>query len=133
MEAGDEASLRRALELDPGRADAAVPLARALLARGERDAARAALDGIAGNFAADGLRARMRLEDALEPDVSEAFAALDTGDTQRGLELLEQAIRESQDGARDDLRQVMVGVFDELGPEDQLSREFRRRLASALY
>jgi putative thioredoxin len=133
VEAGDEASLRRALELDPGRADAAVPLARALLARGERDAARTALDGIAGNFAADGLRARMRLEEAADPDVSEAFAALDSGDTERGLELLEQAIRDSQDGARDDLRQVMVGVFDELGPEDPLSREFRRRLASALY
>ena len=34
--AGDEASLRRALELQPGRADAAVALARLLHRRGER-------------------------------------------------------------------------------------------------
>ena len=37
--AGDEASLRRALELEPGRADAAVALAEQLFARGERDEA----------------------------------------------------------------------------------------------
>ena len=36
---GDEASLRRALELEPGRADAAVPLARLLHRRGEPDEA----------------------------------------------------------------------------------------------
>src|SRR3954466_14890303 len=37
--AGDEASLRRAVELEPTRADAAVPLARTLLARGDTDEA----------------------------------------------------------------------------------------------
>src|SRR4051794_3713535 len=36
---GDEASLRRAVELEPGRAEAAVPLARILLERGEREEA----------------------------------------------------------------------------------------------
>src|SRR5438067_7251400 len=59
---GDEASLRRALELEPGRADAAVPLARLLLARGERDAALAVLDDVRESFQAEGLAARIRLE-----------------------------------------------------------------------
>ena len=53
---GDEASLRQAVELDPGRADAAVPLARLLHARGEADEAAAILAPVSGSFAADGLR-----------------------------------------------------------------------------
>src|SRR5215204_2204668 len=37
VRSGNEEDLRRALELEPGRADAAVPLARMLAARGERE------------------------------------------------------------------------------------------------
>src|SRR3954453_21830929 len=40
VETGDEAALRRALELEPRRADAAVALARLLLGRGGADEAR---------------------------------------------------------------------------------------------
>ena len=132
VEAGDEQSLRRALELQPGRADAAVPLARMLHARGEGEAALQVLENVTGSFAAQGLAARIRLESNGQPDLGEAFRALDSGDTERGLELLEEAVRTDGD-ARDDVRQVMVGTFEELGPEHPLSREFRRRLASALY
>jgi putative thioredoxin len=129
--AGDEASLRRALELQPGRADAAVALARLLHARGDTEEAAELVRALPG-FAAEALAARLRLEAAGEPDLSEAFAALDAGDTERALELLQTAL--SADGeARDNVRRVMVGVFDELGPEDPLAREHRRRLASALY
>jgi putative thioredoxin len=129
---GDETALRRALELEPGRTDAAVALARLLHARGDRDAALELVDAIAGDFGAEGLAARIRLEAAGDPDLSDAFAALDAGDTERGLELLEAAV--AADGAaRDDVRRVMVGVFDELGAEHPLAREFRRRLAAALY
>jgi len=129
---GDEAALRRALELSPGRADAAVPLARMLRARGEDDEALTLLANVAGSFAADGLAARIRLERAGEPDLTAAFAALDRGDHAAALEELVTTV--AADGAaRDDVRQVMVGVFDELGPEHDLAREYRRRLASALY
>ena len=41
---GGEADLRRALELEPGRADAAVPLARLLADAGDREGALAVLD-----------------------------------------------------------------------------------------
>lgn len=130
--AGDEAGLRRALELEPRRADAAVPLARILHARGERDAALEVLGGVTGSFAADGLAARIRLED--DPDVAEAFAALDRGDAETGLDGLIAATGAATDGdRRNDLRRAVVGVLDELGVEHPLARESRRKLAAALY
>ena len=139
VEQGDETSLRRALELEPTRADAAVPLARMLRERGETDEALRILSRVPGSFAADGLAARIGLEQAVaraeQPSALElraAFAALDAGDHQRALDLLIGALR-SADGARDDVRRVVVGILDELGVEHPLAREFRRRLASALY
>jgi putative thioredoxin len=136
---GDEASLRRANELEPTRADAAVPLAKILKDRGEIDEALSVLARVPGSFAADGLTARIGLEAAARngtqpsvPDLSEAFAALDAGDPERGLDLLLDALP-SSDGARDDVRRIVVGVLDELGVEHPLARSARRRLASALY
>ncbi len=130
--AGDEASLRRALELEPARADAALALARMLHARGEPDAALERLDNIAGSFPADGLSARIRLEgqDAVATD--DALRALDAGEHARALDLLIDALP-SADGHRDDLRRVIVAILDELGVEHPLAREGRRRLATALY
>src|SRR6185295_15422085 len=52
---GDEQSLRRALELEPGNAAAAAGLARALLQRGETQEALDFVDRIEGDFAAEGL------------------------------------------------------------------------------
>jgi putative thioredoxin len=129
---GDEASLRAALELEPGRSDAAVPLARALIARGEAEEARQLLTDVPGSFAAEGLIARIVLEESGQPDLSEAFAALDKGDHQRALDLLLGSLT-TADGARDDIRRVIVGILEELGVEDPLARESRRRLAAALY
>jgi putative thioredoxin len=131
--AGDEASLRQALELEPTRADAAVPLAKLLLARGESDEALEILRRVPGSFAADGLAARIELERSTPaPDVAQALAAWDKNDRARALELLLDALP-SADGARDDIRRVVVGILDELGVEDPLARQARRRLASALY
>jgi putative thioredoxin len=128
---GDEASLRRALELEPTRADAAVALARILLARGEEEEALEVLRRVPKSFGAEGLVARIELERSSEPDLTEAFAALDAGDQERALDLLIAALP-SSDGARDDIRRVVVGVLEELGVEHPLARESRRRLASAL-
>src|SRR4051812_18557481 len=103
--AGDEASLRRAVELEPRRADVAVPLARMLFARGERKEALRLLDPIAGSFQADGLRARARLEDTgaelgpVAPAVTDAFAALDAGERERAIDLLLEAMP-SADGRK---------------------------------
>ena len=130
---GDEDSLRRAVELEPSRADAVVPLARILRERGEADEALALLREVPGSFAADGLAARISLEQGgLGLNLQEAFTALDDGDHERALDLLIGALP-SADGARDEIRRVVVGILDELGVENPLARESRRRLASALY
>ena len=134
---GDEQALRRALELEPTRADAAVPLAKLLYARGESDAAAAILQGVSNSFAAEGLLARIELEQAGAGELQEAFAALDAGATERGLDLLIDAIATADgttaDGAKDEIRKIVVGVLDELGVESELARTARRRLATALY
>ncbi len=129
---GDEASLRQALELEPTRADAAVALSRLLIARGEEDEALIVLRRVPRSFAADGLAARIELGRRTEPDLSEAFSALDAGDAERALDLLIAALP-SADGAKDDIRRVIVGILEQLGVENPLARESRRRLASALY
>jgi putative thioredoxin len=136
--AGDEASLREALAIDPSHAGAATGLARILLARGETDDAVALLDSLNGDFLAAGLLARTRLaadngaaggDSALGP----AFAAWDEGNHAAALESLQQALTAESDPERRDLiRQVMVGIFTELGADHELAREHRRRLAAAL-
>ena len=122
---GDEASLRRALELEPGRADAAVPLARLLIARGDLDDAQALLEAVHGSFQADGLAARVRLARAGE--LPDALAAFDAGDQERGFELALAAL------PNEDARLLIVGELDRLGPESQLARDTRRRLAAVLF
>lgn len=127
---GDEAALRKALQLEPGRADAAVPLARLLMSRDEREEAATILDRVSGSFEADGLAARLRLEDAGE--VTEALTALDEDELERGLHLLLAAIG-AGNGQREDVRRVIVGELHALGPEHPLARQTRRKLAATLY
>ena len=130
--AGDEPSLRRALEVEPTNAEAKVKLAELLFERGEREEAAELVRNVAGSFRAEGLAARIRLEDQDAVDLSAAFAALDEGDRERALELLIGAIP-SADGHRDDVRRVVVAILDALGVDDPLARDARRRLAAALY
>ena len=132
VEAGDEASLRRALELEPANGAAAVALARLLRGRDEDDEALRILDNAPGHFGAEGLASRIRLERADDVDLDDVFAALDAGDRQAALDGLIAAIG-SSNGHRDDLRRAVVGVLDELGVDDPLARDARRRLATALY
>jgi putative thioredoxin len=132
VEEGDEESLRSALAIEPGRADAAVPLAGLLHRRGESDEALSVLDNVAGSFSADGLASRIRLESADDIDLAEALRALDDGDTKRTVDLLIAALP-SADGYKDDVRRLVVGILDDLGVEHPLARDARRRLAAALY
>ena len=128
----DEASLRQALQLEPGRADAATRLAAMLHSRGEAEEALEVLSHVHGSFAADGLAARIRLEAVGAPDLAAALAVLDGGNKAQGLSDLIAAIRPSRP-ERDDIRRVVVGILDALGPGDPLTASARSRLASALY
>jgi putative thioredoxin len=125
---GDEQSLRRALEVDPDHAVARRELARLLLRRGEAEEALALLDGAGADFVADGLAARARM--AGDEDLTPAFEAWDRGDHATALELLHAALSDPEH--RDAVRRVMVAIFTELGADDPLAREYRRRLSAAL-
>ena len=142
-QAGDEASLRRALELDPRHTDAARALGQLLVRRGELSEAQTVLAPFEHDYVAAGLAARAHLATADgRPDgdgadtrgelLSYAFAAWDAGDHARALEALQQAVAESPPADRDLVRRVMVAIFTELGPDHELAREHRRRLAAAL-
>jgi putative thioredoxin len=128
VESGDEAALRRALEVEPGHAVARRELGRVLLRRGETEEALELLEGTDGDFVAAGLAARARLSD--DSDLAPAFEAWDEGDHARALELLQAALADPE--RRDLVRRVMVAIFTELGAEHPLSREHRRRLSAAL-
>jgi putative thioredoxin len=136
-EAGDEDSLRKALELDPRNAQAAVGLGRILLGRAETEQALELLQPFPHDFVADGLAARAELSASANgsgPDELQlAFAAWDEGNPEQALEHLQTVLAGEQDPARkDELRRVMVAIFTELGADHPLAREHRRRLAAAL-
>ena len=130
MAAGDEESLRRALELEPTRRDARVELAQLLFDRGERDEALQLIDGLEGDFTAEGLAARIRLEQ--EPGYAEAFKLLDAGKREEALDALIAAIP-SSDGLQDDIRRAVVGILSTYEQGDPTAREYRMKLSSALY
>jgi putative thioredoxin len=130
-EAGDEDSLRKALEEDPRHAPAAIGLGRLLIGRGDDDEALELLRNFPHDFVADGLAARAELSG--DEELEAAFSAWDEGNPEEALEKLQAVLAAEQDPERkDQLRRVMVAIFTELGADHPLAREHRRRLAAAL-
>jgi putative thioredoxin len=135
LEAGDEESLRKIVDKEPANVDANFALAQIHYRRGENDAALERLRNVTGGFRHDGLAARIELEREDLPAVSEAFAALDDGELEDGLDKLLAVLADGElsAGDRERVRKVIVAVLDELGVEHPLARESRRKLAAALY
>lgn len=132
LAAGDELSLREASELEPRRADIAVALARKRLERGAEDDALSAVEGHEGDFAAEGIAARIGL--SKNGVAAEAFEALDRDETSAALDaLLAQLDKTDEDAAREQLRRAVIGILAGLGPADPTARIYRRRLATALF
>jgi putative thioredoxin len=133
---GDELSLREASELEPLRADVAVALGRARLARGAEEEALEAVEGHPDDFAAQGIAARVML--GKEGIGADAFAALDRGEREAALDgLLDELGALGTNGeapadARDLLRQAFVGILSEGDQGDPSARDYRRRLSAAL-
>jgi putative thioredoxin len=133
LAAGDELSLREAHELEPGRADIAVALAQRRLERGAETEALEAVRGIEGDFAAEGIAARVALSEAGAG--AEAFAALDRGEREAALDALLEELAQAPPDAeerRDLLRRAIVGIISAGDPADPSARDYRRRLATAL-
>jgi putative thioredoxin len=66
-------------------------------------------------------------ESVEDPELRDALAA---NDYARAFELL---LGRLDDGNRDEIRELMVALFGELGHEHPLTVQYRRRLATALY
>ncbi|MDQ2622582.1 MAG: thioredoxin domain-containing protein [Actinomycetota bacterium] len=129
---GDEAGLREALEMEPGNKPAILALTRLLLGRGDTAEALELAEPLAGtDFELAGLAARARLAQG-DDSPDEAFAAWDSGDHDRALELLQSEVEGAEPDRRELLRQVMVGCFTELGPASETAAAHRRRLAALL-
>ncbi len=130
---GDEAALRRALELDPRHSDARRALGGLLVRNGQHQQALEALKPVVGDFVAEALRARAELELSGETGLPPAFEAWDRGDYGSALELMQEALSGAAEPERREvLRRLMVGLFNELGADHPLAREHRRRLSAAL-
>src|SRR6201996_4875546 len=137
LAAGDELSLREALELEPRRADIAVALAKARLARGAEAEALEAVENFPEDFAAAGIAARVKLSQAgVAP---EAWSSLEAGNRTEALDALLSALSENGDATddldpgerRDLIRRAIIGVLSDLDPADPEARTYRRKLSAA--
>jgi putative thioredoxin len=143
LAAGDELSLREAHELEPRRADIAVALAQARLARGAEAEALEAVEAFPDDFGAAGIAARVKLAEAgVAP---EAWTALDKGDRTAALDALLEALSSANgasgggggdtldpDVRRDLIRRAAIGILADLDPADPTTRDYRRKLSAAL-
>ncbi|MCB0996220.1 MAG: tetratricopeptide repeat protein [Acidimicrobiales bacterium] len=116
--AGDEASLRQALELDPANADIIVALAAVLIDAGRGEDALALLEKIPETAETRHLAAIARTGGGA-PAGDDLTAKLDN--------LLDR-VRDD-----DDARQEYLDLLELLGPDDPRTAEYRRRLSSALF
>jgi thioredoxin len=86
------------------------------------------LDELTGPSASERLVAELEATGELP----EVLAALEQGDHERALELLLAEIGAAQDGQREHLLGLMVGLFGDLGPEHPLTISYRRQLAATV-
>ncbi len=119
VEKGDEASLRRALELEPDHPRAVLGLARVLLDRAEPEAALEVLARLPESPESRALAAEARLAQANVDVTDDVSSVLD------GL----------LDRVRDDeaARQEFVDLLETLGPEDPRTAQYRKALAARLF
>jgi putative thioredoxin len=114
--AGDESSLRKALEIDPGNEDAIVALAELFVAAGDGEQALELLERIPESERTRRVAAVARLGDA----------PLDDYDAK----LSELLSRVKED---DDARQEFVDILELMGPDDPRTAQYRRRLTAQLF
>jgi putative thioredoxin len=121
IDSGDEASLRRALELDPDNEAAIVGLAELLVEKGGREEALELLERIPETPETRRVGALARVGDT-------GGEVPDDGDIERRLVSLLDAVK-----ADGDARQQYLDLLELLGPDDPRTGQYRRELASRIY
>ena len=116
LEAGDEASLRQALDMQPDSEDVIVALAELLVADGRNDEALALLARIPETDLTRHIAALARVN--LPPD----------DDHDATLTALLERVKDD-----DEARQQFVDILELMGPHDPRTAQYRRQLASRLY
>lgn len=116
IDAGDEASLRQALVLEPGNEDVIVPLAQLLVDQGHGEEALALLARVPESDRTRHVAAAARVGSAPQDD----YDAELTG-------LLEQV------KADDEARQRFVDILELMGPDDPRTAQYRRQLTARLF
>ncbi|HZN14472.1 MAG TPA: tetratricopeptide repeat protein [Acidimicrobiales bacterium] len=114
--AGDEASLRKALELDPAHAEGVVGLAELLVNRGDSEEALALLARIPETTETRRVAALARTGDVETDDIGGKLDAL--LDRVKG---------------NDEARQEFVDLLELLGPDDPRTAEYRKALTARLF
>jgi putative thioredoxin len=118
--AGDEASLRRALELEPDHPQAVVRLARLLVEKGEPEEALSLVGRIPETAESRQVAAEARL------------ASQQVEVTPEGVDgLLDRLLERVKDD--DDARQEFVDLLETLGPDDPRTAHYRKALAARLF
>lgn len=116
IEAGDEASLRQALTLDPGNEDAIVALGDILVEQGNAEEALALLARIPETDRTRKVAAAARLSTRPADDFdSQLTGLLDTVKTD------------------DEARQQFIDILEMMGPEDPRTSQYRKQLTARLY
>jgi len=118
--AGDEASLRKALELDPDHEGAIVTLSRLLLERNEPDEA---------------LQLLARIPETPETRQLAAEARLAASDVEVPAQGIDALLDELLGRVKDDeaARQEFLDLLETLGPDDPRAGRYRRELAARLF
>ena len=114
--AGDEASLRQVIELEPGNEDAVVALATLLVDQQQAEEALALLERIPESERTRPIAAAARLAD--------------TPDDDHDVRLVELLGRVKSD---DDARQQYVDILELMGPDDPRTADYRKRLTRELF
>jgi putative thioredoxin len=119
---GDEASLRGALELDPGSEPAVIALAELLVEKGETEEALGLLERIPETAETRRVAALARIGDELPA------AGADGEEVAAKLETLLDRVKDD-----DDARQEFVDLLELLGPDDPRTAHYRKALTSRLF
>ncbi len=121
--AGDETSLRNALDLEPDHTGAIEALARLLIDRGDAPEALALLQRVPETEAIRTLAAEARL---LEAGVD--LSGTDSAEIEAKLNELLERVRDD-----DAARQEFVDLLEAMGANDSRTNEYRRALAARLF